>query len=99
MLIRWAVQLMGKVFVLNAYRDVASNIFCKWSAVAAWKTAHPGRQLGDTATIWLLENDKEPKNNILYSNPNESHPEVSVFIMFEEGVQHTQIFRIYVDVL
>lgn len=90
---------MGKVFVLNAYGDIASSTFCKCSAVTAWKITHPGRQLGNMATIWLLKNDKEPTNNILYSNPNESRPEVSVFRKFEEGLQHTQIFRMYVDVL
>lgn len=36
---------------------------------------------------------------ILYSNPNEFHPKVRVFRRFEEGLYHTQLFRIYIDIL
>lgn len=66
MLTHWAVQLIGKVFVLNAYRDIASSALCKRSAVTAWKIAHADRQLGDMATIWLLKNDKEPTHNTYF---------------------------------
>lgn len=58
------------------------------------------RQLGDMATTWLLKNDRSQQTTVtLYPNLNESLPRVSVFRTFEEGLQHTQIFRMYVGIL
>lgn len=102
MFTHWAVQLTGKIFVLDAYGDIASSAFCNWCAVTAWKIAHESRQLGDAATIWLLKKWPGAKKQYLFYIQIQINliPKVSAFRMFEEGLlQHTQHFRIYVDVL
>lgn len=95
-----AVQLIGKAFILNTHKNTASSALCKRGAVTDWKIARADRQLGDVATIWLLKNDRSQQIMlILYSNPNKFHPKVGVFRRFEEGLYHTQLFRIYIDIL